>query len=55
MDKLSEKIIAMLLKIPWDRRKNVLDEVRYNGIFCPECGMGERTAPNQNCQCWNDE
>lgn len=53
--KLTDKIVDMLLDIPWDRREEVIKAVLYNGVFCPHCGYGERSAPNPDCQCQNDE
>lgn len=54
MSELAERIVAMLLELPADKRAQILAEVRYNDVFCPECGVGEPNNPNPDCQCRND-
>lgn len=44
-----------LLSVPWDQREDVCAALRFNKIFCWECGYGEPDSPNKNCQCTNDE
>lgn len=57
MNETAKAIIEMLLAVPEMDRKDVLDEVLNNGIFCEHCGMGSVERPNDalRCQCWNDE
>jgi len=49
------KAIELFLSIPFEKRSETFSALKYNGIFCAECGYGSRERPNQNCQCWNDE
>jgi hypothetical protein len=50
------KILTIMVdELTWQERAAVWALVERNGIFCTKCGMGEPTAPNENCQCWNDE
>ena len=50
-----DKVVEILLTLPWSLRKEVCSSVKHNGIFCFSCGWGSREIPNDNCQCWNDE
>lgn len=50
----AEPLIEALLALPWAERADVFSAIRWNGIFCTACGIGERTAPNGRCQCEND-
>lgn len=51
----AEMFIKALLDLPWDKRADVFWRVRFNGIFCTDCGEGSVESPNKNCQCQNDE
>lgn len=55
MEPATKEILAILLALEPDDRVTVFAEVRFNGIFCPECGFGSRDDPNENCPCSNDE
>lgn len=54
-DDTTTKIIELLLPLPPGDRAEVIAAVRYNGIFCPDCGYGDLARPNPHCQCQNDE
>ena len=54
-DEAVGKIMAAFLALPWNQRSKVFAAVRYNNVFCVECGQGEITSPNPRCQCDNDE
>lgn len=34
-DALANKIVDIILELPWQRREDVINGVLYNGIFCP--------------------
>lgn len=52
----ADAIIDLLLALPEGAsRSDVMSKVRYNSIFCIECGYGSRDCPNPRCQCTNDE
>lgn len=48
-------IMAMFLAVPEVGRSDVIDKIRYNNIFCMNCGTGSIERPNRHCQCDNDE
>lgn len=54
-ERTAEEILEALIALPWDQRSEVWKSVRYNDIFCVECGQGEIDRPNPHCQCQNDE
>lgn len=51
----SDAIVAVLLNIEPNARKEIMDEIRHNKFFCHACGAGSIEHPKPNCQCWNDE
>ena len=53
--KTFDQCIDALLSLPWLEREDVCGALRFNHIFCWECGHGSRENPNKNCQCSNDE
>ena len=53
-EETAQKIIEMLLALPWEKREDVIAAVKYNRIFCWHCGMGERDRPNPYCRCSDD-
>jgi len=50
-----DKILDLFLAHDWTDRAEIFAAIKCNDIFCAECGMGELSDPNPNCQCWNDE
>lgn len=55
LDQLAAGIINVFLGLPPAKRESLFSKIRCNGIFCPDCGWGDRSNPNPNCQCENDE
>jgi hypothetical protein len=52
---IADKCIDLLLSLPYQDRKNTINLIQHNNIFCWHCGIGELNHPNARCQCWNDE
>lgn len=45
-------IMKTILALPsYEQRQEVFSAVRFNDIFCVECGYGSLENPNPNCQC----
>lgn len=51
---VAEIIDAMVAMSPAERTE-IFDAIKYNDIFCPECGMGDREVPNPHCHCQNED